>query len=265
MDEIGRNNLVSGVDGITDIKKIESKNLIHVQHADNVLSQRDLAELRNYIFKNMNFADETKFRRIPRKDGNDFPIYNFLPRDKEPTNLLEKYIVGLTHNPEYPNGRQYHIEYWIRYNDALEWHLDGDEVIERSANAIQKPVRFPSNTFCFYVHVENLRGGEMEVCLFEQNVLGYRIIDNYFEPPQGSTVMTVKPKSNYLIKFLRPLYHRVNKVQTGQRLALLWSQWHDYPYGFEKGNHWNPSEIEPVDESTGFLVKNVEWPIKENI
>ena len=257
MDEIGRNNLgINNVDGVLDIDKIDPKNFEHIHHADNVLSQKDLAELRNYIFDNMRFADKKRFRRIPREDGKDFPVYNFLPRDKEPTNLLEKYIVGLI-------GKQHHIEYWIRYNDELQWHLDGDEVYERSGSSFLKPVVFPVRSFCFYVHVEDLKGGEMEVCPFQGNIPGYRIIDNYFEPPDGSTIMTVKPKSNYLIRFLRPLYHRVKRVERGQRLSLVWSQWQDYPYGYEKGNHWDVSDIEPVDESVGFLVKKVEWPIKE--
>ena len=255
MDEVRRSDLT--------IQDFESKELIHIRHADNVLSKRDLAELRNYIFNNMNFADETKEKRIPREDGKDFPIYNFLPKTKDPSNLLEKYIVGLMYHPRYPNGRQHHIEYWLRYNDELEWHLDGDEVVERNGTVFTGHIQYPVSSYCFYIHVENLKGGELEVCPFQQIELGYRIIDNYYRPPDKAYIMTVKPKSNYLINFRRPLYHRVKKPERGQRLCLVWSEWQHWPQGYEKGNHWQPSHIKPNDESTGFLVKQVDWPIKE--
>ena len=51
--------------------------LDNIMTARNVLSDKDLNELKTYMYKNMAFDETNTENRVPRKDGKDFPIYNF--------------------------------------------------------------------------------------------------------------------------------------------------------------------------------------------
>ena len=53
--------------------------LDNIKIAKNVLSKKDLHELKTYMYTNMAFHEIYPNERIPRTDGKDFPIYNFLP------------------------------------------------------------------------------------------------------------------------------------------------------------------------------------------
>ena len=49
--------------------------LDNIKTAQNVLSDKDLKELRTYMYNNMAFDETETHRRIARKDKKDFPIY----------------------------------------------------------------------------------------------------------------------------------------------------------------------------------------------
>ena len=80
----------------------------HIKYAKNVLNQRDLEELQEYI------GDSVE----------DWPSYNFLPKNIPPRNKIEKTIVKLI-------GRDNHVEYWmrnIRKEQLTPWHVDANEI-----------------------------------------------------------------------------------------------------------------------------------------
>lgn len=249
--------------------------LDNIMTARNVLSDKDLNELKTYMYKNMAFDETNTENRVPRKDGKDFPIYNFLPKENKPKNLLEKYIVGLM------AGQEHHIEYWVRYNDVLNWHIDSDEIVERTAGLkIPYTLEYPISSYVFHVDVENVTGGELQIAPFEKRNTKNLTIENY-EPKNGAKILTIPPVSNQVVCWGGPIYHRVLQQHTGKRLCLVWSLWDRIPRGYKKGLHWKPSEIKegfsvqkfidgipsPSETSTAqdFLVSPVEWPIKENL
>jgi len=242
--------------------------LDNIKIAKNVLSKKDLHELKTYMYTNMAFHETYPNERIPRTDGKDFPIYNFLPKNKKPTNLLEKYIVGLM------NGQEHHIEYWMRYNDSLNWHIDSDEIIERTPGVkIKATEEYPISTFTFYVDVDEVVGGELQVAPFDKRDFNLLTTENY-EPSQGTKVLTIPPENNCVISWNGPISHRVLEQQDGKRLVLVWSLWKEIPQGFRKGLHWKPSTIFPGNNdftdqgfstSEDFYVVSVEWPIKEDL
>tara|TARA_B100000513_G_C11896020_1_gene183983 strand:+ start:885 stop:1643 length:759 start_codon:yes stop_codon:yes gene_type:complete len=244
--------------------------LDNIKTAQNVLSDKDLKELRTYMYNNMAFHETQTHRRIARKDKKDFPIYNFLPKENKPKNLLEKYIVGLM------AGQEHHIEYWVRYNDSMIWHIDSDEIIERTYGVkIYHTKEYPISSYVFHVDAENVEGGELQLAPFDKRDTKSLTIEENFEPKHGTKVITIPAKTNQVISWEGPIYHRVlPQYGKGRRLSLVWSLWKEIPWGFKRGLHWMPTtlvkQLHPNETATNstaqdLLVSPVEWPIKEDL
>lgn len=90
------------------------------------------------------------------------------------------------------------IEFWQHFSTKpYGWHYDKDEVLYDNTGHI----RLPLCTFVYYIHVNNLKGGEF---LTEQ--------------------LSYKPKSNDLIIFDSSLYHTVNEYR-GERRSVNFCPW----------------------------------------
>jgi len=237
--------------------------LSHINYSDNVLSPKELKQLQKYIMDNLDTRGKENGNGMYKlKNGKGFPLYNFLPKDKEPSNFLEKLITKLI-------GQEKHIEYWIRYNDIPLWHIDSDEVVERTTTNpfLSETKEFPTQSYVFYVHILNVTGGDLQILPFNKYEEGRPTLDDNYEPKKGDKIITVKPKTNYLVTWKGNLYHRVTEQYSGERLCLVWSLWDKIPRGFKENLHWAPSEIIPWADPAyrrGMLIKPIKWPIKED-
>ena len=182
-----------------------------------------------------------------------FPIYSFLPKDEPAENYIEKLLRKLTPGKE-------HIEYWFRWNDQSNWHVDGDEVVFKSKfksgqtmadvkdrldyNA-EDPAssRVGRTTHLLYLMIQNIIGGELQICT-SHPWDGKYILNNTHEPPQGASITTIRPFQNMAVKFPANLYHRVKPFKPKlegfpmKRLVLIWCIWDHHPEGYKTHKHW---------------------------
>ncbi len=220
--------------------------LSHIKSSENVLPEKEYKMLVDYM--------------INKVGPKNFPIYNFLPKNKTPKNLLEKVITKLI-------GQEKHIEYWVRYNDACLWHVDADEVYEKTqTNPIMLPTEhFPTHSYCYYVYLKDLKGGDFQILPKNYHEEGRPTMDDNYEPREGDKVITLTPRNNYIVSWEGPLYHRVKKILGGERLCLVWSTWDEVPRGYKNGLHWYwyDSLFHTAAYRRGYLLKEVKWPVKE--
>jgi hypothetical protein len=96
------------------------------------------------------------------------------------------------------------FELWTHNHTRPDWHFDKDE----ESYVAKKKLSFPICSMVYYVHIENVFGGEL-----------------YFK--DGTRIL---PKANRQIIFSPGLYHRVSAYQ-GSRISLLLNPWKEQPSG----------------------------------
>ena len=212
-----------------------------IQYKHDVLDNKDFCFLQEYI------TDD------PSVLYQRFPIYSFLPKDEPAENYIEKLLRKLTPGKE-------HIEYWFRWNDQSAWHVDGDEVVfkskindgsgfgyhreEKDYNA-EDPTssRIAITTHLLYLFIQNLLGGELQICT-SHPWDGKYILNNKHEPPLGASITTIKPFQNMAVRFPSKFYHRVKPFKPKlegfpmKRLVLVWAIWDHHPEGYKTHKHW---------------------------
>lgn len=204
-------------------------------------------------FKDFQFLQEV-MTTDPAYGRQAFPQYSFLPKDEPAENDIENILRAIT------PGRE-HIEYWFRWNDEAPWHVDGDEILfkqkmdnpammfkDKKQELAYNPEdpnssRIARTTNILYLFIQNIIGGELEVCT-SHPWDGKYILNNKYEPPLGAHITTIRPFENMAVQFPSNLYHRVRNFVPKlegfamKRLALVWCYWDHHPEGYKDHKHW---------------------------
>jgi hypothetical protein len=199
----------------------------HIQYAKNVLDPFVKEDLKSLLTRHI--------REVPH--------YNFMYKGEPPTNFIEKIIRQLI-------GQTHHVEYWVR--NQLEhclWHVDGNE-LEQKRDYIRyrgydpdQNIEFPLNTHVLYVNIHpKMEGGKLLLCPYNTYVEGRGILDDSYQPLEGSRIMEIKPVENHMVIWDKPIYHAVGKVENldvvEYRLSLMFSAWDKIPSMYNQHRHW---------------------------
>lgn len=200
----------------------------HIYYSKNVLDAGTLNNLQELCLE--------KFK--------DIPTYNFARKTEEPKNYLEEVIRDLI-------GYDNHVEYWVR--DSLEatlFHVDANELaakISRAKYNEEDPEmvkEFPLNTHILYIYIDpKMEKGDLILLPNQEYIVGRRILDTDFEPLEGQEMFIIKPETNHMVLFDRPIYHAVSAVENTDvvkhRLALMFSSWRKIPSVYKEHHHWS--------------------------
>ena len=174
----------------------------------------------------------------------DIPTYNFARKTEKPRNYLEEVIRNLI-------GYDNHVEYWVRDStEATLFHVDANELqakIDRSKYNSEDPEmikEFPLNTHILYLYIDpKMEKGDLILLPNQEYIIGKKILDTDFEPLEGQEMFIVKPKTNHMVLFDRPIYHAVSAVENTDvvkhRLALMFSSWRKIPKVYKDHHHWS--------------------------
>ena len=174
----------------------------------------------------------------------DIPTYNFARKTEKPRNYLEEVIRNLI-------GYDNHVEYWVRDStEATLFHVDANELqakIDRSKYNSEDPEmikEFPLNTHILYLYIDpKMEKGDLILLPNQEYIVGRRILDTDFEPLEGQEMFIIKPETNHMVLFDRPIYHAVSAVENTDvvkhRLALMFSSWRKIPSVYKKHHHWS--------------------------
>ena len=211
----------------------------HIQYAKDVLDPYVRQDLRSLMTRHVT----------------DIPAYNFMYKGEAPTNFIETVIRKLV-------GDTHHIEYWGRNQlDHCLWHVDGNE-LEQKRDWIryggfdpEQNVEFPLNTHVLYVNIHpKMEGGKLLLCPYNTYVEGRGILDETYQPLEGSRIMEIKPIENHMVIWDKPIYHAVGRVENQDivkyRISLMFSAWDKIPAMYDKHRHW--STFHPVDRLEPF-------------
>ncbi|MBI83857.1 MAG: hypothetical protein CMJ81_11715 [Planctomycetaceae bacterium] len=141
----------------------------------------------------------------------------------DPRNAFEELIQLLWNDqglPETVAG----FEYWNNVNQAtggVGWHRDCDEKTRAASGRVITPMAGQ----VYYMHVENLSGGFLEV----SDAQNMSLISS-------ETLERVRPKTNRMIYHDPSLLHRVSPVHAGLRHAFLANVWNSKPATFDLGD-----------------------------
>jgi|TARA_B110000444_G_scaffold573_1_gene514 hypothetical protein len=212
-----------------------------VKYKMDALDSKDFAFLQEYITDDPSIAWQR------------FPMYSFLPKDEPAENHIEKILRAITPGKE-------HIEYWFRWNDQSDWHVDGDEILFKQKMKPEQSIldkkdqldynpedpnssRVARTTNILYLSIQNIIGGELQICT-SHPWDGKYILNNKHEPPNGAKVTTIRPFQNMAVQFPSNLYHRVKNFIPKlegfpmKRLVLVWCYWDHHPQGYKDHKHW---------------------------
>ena len=219
----------------------------HIQYAKNVLDVGTLANLQDLI----------------KQHYVEIPVYNFSLKTEEPKNYIEEVIRNLV-------GYDHHIEYWVR--DDVEktlMHVDANE-LQAKRDMVQYGdedphmiKEFPLNTHILYVNINpKMEGGKLLIMPEQKYIPGRKILDDSFKVPEGSKIMVVKPETNHMVLFDKPLYHAVEAVENTDvvkhRVALMFSAWSKVPKVYTEHLHWTNHMIS-IPGGTNHGPKDVEF------
>ena len=103
---------------------------------------------------------------------------------------------------------------------------------------------FPLNTHILYLYIDpKMERGDLILLPNQEYIVGRRILDTDFEPLEGQEMFIVKPKTNHMVLFDRPIYHAVSAVENRDvvkhRLALMFSSWRKIPKIYKDHHHWS--------------------------
>ena len=211
----------------------------HIYYSKNVLDAGTLQNLQELCLER--FAD--------------IPTYNFARKTEKPRNYLEEVIRNLI-------GYDNHVEYWIRDStEATLFHVDANELqakIDRSKYNSEDPEmikEFPLNTHILYLYVDpKMEKGDLILLPNQEYIIGKKILDTDFKPLEGQPMFIVKPKTNHMVLFDRPIYHAVSAVENRDvvkhRLALMFSSWRKIPKVYKDHHHWSNYLIDQEDDGS---------------
>ena len=204
----------------------------HIQYSKNVLDAGTLNNLQQLCLEHYL----------------EIPIYNFSRKTEKPKNYIEEVIRDLI-------GYENHVEYWVRDETyATLMHVDGNELQakrdvfkygEEDPHMIKE---FPLNTHILYVNIDSkMEGGNLLLMPEQEYIPGRKILDTTFRVPEGARILVIKPETNHMVLFDKPLYHAVedvvNKDEVKHRTALMFSSWDKIPSVYKEHEHWSNSMI----------------------
>ena len=199
----------------------------HIQYSKNVLDEGTLNNLQQLI----------------KEHYLEIPIYNFSLKTENPKNYLEEVIRNLI-------GYDHHVEYWVR--DDVErtlMHVDANELqakldmVQYGEEDPHMIKEFPLNTHILYVDIDpKMEGGKLLLMPEQEYIPGRKILDDSFKVPDGSRILVIKPETNHMVLFDKPLYHAVEAVENRDvvkhRVALMFSSWDKVPRIYADHLHW---------------------------
>ena len=169
-----------------------------------------------------NYLQDKKILEEIQKEENwiNFPTYNWWDGwwVCEPRNIMEK-LIELIWKKLSVENKIAGFEYWSNSQKAdqyLDWHFDKDEKLKSTNGKILSP----SIGHIFYLTVENLKGGFLEISSNNK-------VDDH------ENFERIKPIENRLIIFNPSVSHRVTKIYEGNRRAFLANAWSKKPLTFE--------------------------------
>jgi len=205
----------------------------HIHYSKNVLDLVTLGNLQELVFERYK----------------DIPTYNFSRKTEQPKNYLEEVIRNLI-------GYDNHVEYWVRDStEATLFHVDANELqakIDRTKYNTEDPEmikEFPLNTHILYLYVDpKMEKGDLILLPNQKYIVGRPILDTDFEPLEGQEMIVVKPVTNHMVLFDKPIYHAVSVVENRDivknRLALMFSSWKQIPSIYKDHEHWSNDDTD---------------------
>ena len=139
----------------------------------------------------------------------------------KPRNICEEFIENVWTQFTSVENKIAGFEYWSNIHqtgDGLNWHVDKDEKL----SAEKKELVMPNMGLVYYAISEQLEGGYLEIA----NSPNRENID-------PNKIERLKPIENRLIMFNPSFPHRVSKISSGQRRAIIVNAWPSKPYTFE--------------------------------
>tara|TARA_B100001564_G_scaffold357423_1_gene373610 strand:+ start:552 stop:1229 length:678 start_codon:yes stop_codon:yes gene_type:complete len=200
----------------------------HIQYSKNVLDEGTLNNLQQLCYQHYE----------------EIPVYNFARKTEEPRNYLEEVIRDLI-------GYDNHVEYWVRDSvEATLMHVDANELQakrdmyqygEEDPDMIKE---FPLNTHILYIDIDpKMEGGKLLIMPEQEYIPGRKILDTTFKPAEGARILVIKPETNHMVLFDKPLYHAVETVTNTDvvkhRIALMFSSWKKIPNIYREHQHWS--------------------------
>ena len=204
----------------------------HIQYAKDVLDVGTLANLQDLCAQHYH----------------EIPIYNFSRKTEQPKNYLEEVIRDLI-------GYDHHVEYWVRdETEATLMHVDANELqakrdmVNYGAEDPHMIKEFPLNTHILYVYIDpKMEGGKLLLMPDQEYIPGRKILDTTFKPDEGSKILVIKPETNHMVLFDKPLYHAVEEVTNQDvvkhRTSLMFSSWEKIPSIYREHEHWSNNMI----------------------
>ena len=65
-----------------------------------------------------------------------------------------------------------------------------------------------------YVDIDpKMEGGKLLLMPYQPYIHGRKILDDSFKVPDGSRILVIKPETNHMVLFDKPLYHAVEAVE----------------------------------------------------
>lgn len=201
----------------------------------------------DHIYYSKNVLDEGTLRNLQElclQRFDEIPTYNFARKTEKPKNYLEEVIRDLI-------GYDNHVEYWVRDStDATLFHVDANELeakVSRAKYNTEDPEmvkEFPLNTHILYVYIDSkMEKGDLILLPNQEYIVGRQILDTDFEPLEGQEMFIVKPTTNHMVLFDKPIYHAVSAVENKDvvkhRLALMFSSWKKIPKVYKDHHHWS--------------------------
>ena len=144
----------------------------------------------------------------------------------EPRNICEQFISIVWKQFTNLENKIDGFEYWSNMHQSgngLNWHVDKDEKLSKE----KKQTIMPTLGLVYYAVSNNLEGGYLEIA----NSRDRENID-------PNKIERIKPLENRLIMFDPSFPHRVSKITTGLRRAIIVNAWPHKPYTFENSERY---------------------------
>ena len=178
-----------------------------------------------------NFLTDKKTIEMLKNESTwkNFPRYNWWDGwwKIEPRNIMESLIENIWKKFSNVENRVAGFEYWSNLHTnkgELAWHVDKDEKLKRD----QQKFLMPKFGHVYYVKVENLEGGYLEIL--------QKGISN---PTVTEKTERIEPVENRLVMFDPSKPHRVTKIFEGTRRAFLANAWTKKPLTFTTSENIN--------------------------
>ena len=211
-----------------------------------------------HIYYSKNVLDAGTLQNLQKlclERFDEIPTYNFARKTEKPKNYLEEVIRNLI-------GYDNHVEYWVRDStEATLFHVDGNELqakMDTYKYAKEDPEmvqEFPLNTHILYIYIDpKMKKGDLILLPNQEYIIGRSILDTDFEPLDGQEMFIIKPKTNHVVLFDRPIYHAVSAVENTDvvkhRLALMFSSWRKIPKVYKDHHHWSNYLVDQEDDGS---------------